>query len=121
MGVNFIKMDLILRIFFNKRQLHIVIYTFCFMLLINSNVFSQTCSSVAPSKVTNNNGDWNDPNDWTPNGVPGTYNAGTDTYTIAAGVVVEIANNFDLGSNLRIFGTVLITGKLVVTASKKIS
>jgi hypothetical protein len=90
------------------------------ILLFNGGAFSQTCSSVAPSKKTNNNGDWNDPNDWTPNGVPGTYNAGTDTYTIAAGVVVEIANNFDLGSNLRIFGTVLITGKLVVTSSKKI-
>jgi hypothetical protein len=89
-------------------------------LVFNGSAFSQTCSTIAPSKETNKNGNWNVAADWTPNGVPGTYDAGTDTYTIAAGTVVEIAHNFNLGSNLRIFGTLLVTGKLVVNAGKSI-
>ena len=101
----------------------VFIPAFCLLLLVlvSSSVFSQTCTTVGATKVTNNNGDWNDAADWTPNGVPGSYNAGTDTYTIPAGLVVEVAHNFNLGSNLIVEGTLLITGKLVVNASKTLT
>lgn len=88
---------------------------------------SAQCASGLPTKNGNdgtnsNSNDWGLSNAWSPAGVPGTYNAVTDTYVIPAGMIVQVsASNFDLNSNLRVEGTLYITGKLTVNAAKTVS
>lgn len=85
------------------------------------------CASGSPTKNGNdgtqsNSNDWAIASAWSPAGFPGTYDAVSDTYTIPAGLIVQVsASNFDLNSNLRVEGTLYVTGKLTVNAGKTVS
>jgi hypothetical protein len=99
----------------------------CILLVCHTFDAVSQCAPSAPT-VNGNNGtnsptdDWSLGTSWSSGSFPGTYNAGTDTYTIPAGLVVQIsASNFDLNSNLRVEGTLYVTGKLTVAASKSIA
>jgi hypothetical protein len=61
----------------------------------------------------NGAGQWTDNADWTPDLPASWYNAGTDTWTIPSGVIVEVrSSNFEMLSKLVVEGALVVTGKL---------